>query len=193
MVALPTTTKVSNPDKVARNQMRCENGTVTPVGAPLIIQTSTNAPTNMESGYANVWANSGGLQVSLDGGTTNQSVGGPIVVRAEYLATSVDNSLFIADRAYRLLGVRAVNTVIASSGPTTLDIKKCTGTQAPSSGTTMLTATIDLTTTANTVITPTLSATAAVLLLAAGDRITLDYTGTMTAVVGSVEVLLTAA
>lgn len=193
MVALPTTTKVSNPDKVARNQMRCENGTVTPVGAPLLIQTSANAPTNMESGYANVWANSGGLQVSLDGGTTNQSVGGPIVVRAEYLATSVDNSLFIADRAYRLLGVRAVNTVIASSGPTTLDIKKCTGTQAPASGTTMLTATIDLTTTANTVITPTLSATPANLLLAAGDRIALDYTGTMTAVVGSVEVLLTAA
>jgi len=48
----------------------------------------------------------------------------------------------------------------------------------------LTTAAIDLTATANTVVTPALVATAASLQLAAGDKIGLDFSGTLTGLVG---------
>jgi hypothetical protein len=77
-------------------------------------------------------------------------------------------------------------------GAATLDIRKCTGTQAPASGTTVLTGTFDLTTTANTVTTPALT-TGAVLSLAAGDRLACVLSGTLTSLVANYEVFLQAA
>jgi len=100
-------------------------------------------------------------------------------------ANVIDSNLFVADRAYQLVSVEEAHTVAGSDGSAvTLDIKKCTGTQAPSAGTTMLAATIDLKGAANTVQSPALSATAANTLLAAGDRLAMDITGTPTAVAG---------
>jgi alcohol dehydrogenase YqhD (iron-dependent ADH family) len=104
----------------------------------------------------------------------------------------VDTTAFIADRAYTVTKVRAVNTIAGTGGAASVDVKKCTGTQAPASGTTMLTAAFDLTTTANTVTTPTLT-TGAVLTLAAGDRIALDFTGTLTSLVGLIEIFVSPA
>lgn len=89
-------------------------------------------------------------------------------------ADAVDQSVFIADRAYELVSVEVVYGA-AVGGACTLDVKKCTGTQAPSAGTTMLASTINLNSTINTVYSGSLSATAANTLLADGNRLALDF------------------
>lgn len=120
---------------------------------------------------------------------TNWVAGGSanMTVRADIpnAASAVDQNVFIADRAYQLVSVRGVYA--ANNGAAfTMDVKKCTGTQAPSAGVTMLSATQDWNATANTVITSTLSATPANTALATGDRIALDFTGTATSIAGAV-------
>lgn len=104
------------------------------------------------------------------------------------VAGSVDTHCFIADRAYKVASVKHIVSVGASGA--TLDVKKCTGTQAPAAGTTTLNATLDLNATANTTTTAVLSATPANLLLAAGDRLALDFSGTLTGLVGAVTIYL---
>ena len=106
------------------------------------------------------------------------------------LLTLPDVSLFIADTDYELLSVSEVHEVLGTDGSAvTLDIKKCTTTQAAASGTTMLASTFNLKATVQTVVTKNksnggLSATAANVRLAAGNRLALDFSGTMTAVAG---------
>jgi hypothetical protein len=100
-----------------------------------------------------------------------------------------DANVFIADRPYLLKGVRAVYSV-AAGGALTLDVKKCTGTTAPASGTTMLASTVNLNTTANTPITATLSATATNLAITTGDRIAFDYSSTIQSLAGCVVTLV---
>jgi len=103
-----------------------------------------------------------------------------------YLITAAtDTNAFIADRPYQLRSVRAVYAT-AAGGALTLDVKKCSGTTAPASGTTMLSATVNLNTTINTVITAGLSATAANLLLATGDRIAFDFSAAIQSLGGCV-------
>ena len=63
-------------------------------------------------------------------------------------------------------------------------LEKLTGTEALDAGDSMLESTIDLTDTANTVVTGTLSATNANLNLAAGDRIALKDANDLTDVAG---------
>lgn len=91
-----------------------------------------------------------------------------------------DRTIFIADRAYRIKAIREVHaTAEASAGSLDLQVTKDTGTNAPGAGTALLTnnsnAGFDIKGTANTVQTGTLTATVADLLLAAGDRIGLNY------------------
>ena len=106
------------------------------------------------------------------------------------LLTLPDVTLFIADTDYELLSVAEVHEVLGTNGSAvTLDIKKCTGVQAAASGTTMLASTFDLKATVQTVVSKTLSnagltATAADRRLAAGNRLALDFTGTLTALAG---------
>ena len=100
-----------------------------------------------------------------------------------------DAPVFIADRPYQLKAVLAVYSV-AAGGALTLDVKKCTGTTAPASGTTMLASTINLNTTINTNITASLSATAANLLVTTGDRIAFDYSSTIQSLAGCVVTLV---
>lgn len=98
-------------------------------------------------------------------------------------ANLVDTSFFVANRAYTITAVRVNHGVAGSdAGAVTLDVKKATGTQAPSAGTTVLSATHNLKAVANTVVNLGLSATAANLDLAAGDRLAIDYTGVLTGV-----------
>ena len=54
----------------------------------------------------------------------------------------------------------------------------------------LTTAAIDLTATANVAQTPTLTATDADRLLAAGDKVGLDYSGTLTGLVGKLTMYL---
>lgn len=94
----------------------------------------------------------------------------------------ITKNVFVADRAYQLVSVEEAHITASTSG--TLQITKCTGTQAPGSGVNMLTSTISTAGTANTVVAGTLSATAANSLLADGDRIAFVTGGTATNYVG---------
>lgn len=90
--------------------------------------------------------------------------------------------VWIATFACNLTAVRASYETASTSG--TLQIEKLTGTTAPGSGTTMLSTTINLATTANTVYSGTLTETISSLQVAVGDRIALKDGGTLTNQVG---------
>lgn len=124
---------------------------------------------------------------TLGAGTviTTEPTGAGAVVRVgstmQANAQAVDHHFFIADRAYSLVAVREIHSTAGTdAGAVTLDVKKCTGTQAPSAGTTVLTATFNLKGTADTVNAGTIVATT----LAVGDRLAVDITGTTTSVAG---------
>lgn len=96
-------------------------------------------------------------------------------------ATSASQTVWIADAAYELVAVREVHGVASSSG--TLMVEKCTGTTAPGSGTVLLSATVNLAGTANTVASGALVTTTDVKF-AAGDRLSFKFAGTMTSLAG---------
>ena len=102
----------------------------------------------------------------------------------------VDTSIFTADDDYEVVEVTENHAVAGTDvGAVTLDVKKCTGTQAPSAGASVLASTFDLKGAANTVVRKSaagggLTATLANRLLARGDRLAIDITGTTTAVAG---------
>ncbi len=114
------------------------------------------------------------------------------VVLAIQLPTNgdaIDQDIFIADRAYRVVEVRESHgTKGTDTGAVTLDVKKATGTTAIASGTTVLASTFDLKGTINTVVTKSIDngglVSTPVGYLAAGDRLGLDITGTTTALAG---------
>lgn len=100
-------------------------------------------------------------------------------------ASVVDSAFFIADRPWRVIAVREIHAVAGTDvGAVSADVKKQTGTQGPAAGVTVLSAVIDLKGTANTVVDSGLTATAANLDLAAGDRLSADISGVTTAVAG---------
>lgn len=70
------------------------------------------------------------------------------------------------------------------AGAVTINVEKLTGTQAPGAGSGILSSTINLKGTANTVVTGTLTTTSSIRSLAAGDRLALLKTGTLTLVAG---------
>lgn len=95
--------------------------------------------------------------------------------------------IFLSNRDMVVSGVKMVwSTAGTDSGTVTLDVTKESSTTAPGSGTTILAAAQSAKTTANTVVSPTLSATGTVLKLAAGDRLSLKVTGATTALAGVV-------
>lgn len=105
-----------------------------------------------------------------------------VVTYASYGAGSkATQSFFIAPVPMKVLKVSEVHTA-ANASTLTADVTKSSGTGAPGSGTSILAAQIDLEGTANTVQSPALSATAANLLMAAGDRLSFKPTGAGTAI-----------
>jgi hypothetical protein len=118
------------------------------------------------------------------------TVGGTIVPQA--ISVSLGNlgassasgdAVFIANRAYQVTAVRAVWSHVGGSSAAAT-VEKLTGTTAPGAGTAILQSAFDLTSTANTVGTGTLSATTGNLQLAAGDRLGVKLSGTLTALTG---------
>jgi len=103
------------------------------------------------------------------------------------LLNATDGTIFICDRGYKLLSYEVVYAAAAGAA-LTLDLKKCTGTTAPASGTSMLSGTVNLNSTINTVISAGLSTTAANLRLADGDRLCHDFSSTIGSLAGAVAV-----
>lgn len=97
-------------------------------------------------------------------------------------ATVTEYDLMVAPRAMRVTAISVVPSTL-QGGALTATIVKATGTSAPANGTTpMHTANaINLNTGAYTVQNITLTATTADLILAAGDRIGIDYSAALTA------------
>jgi hypothetical protein len=78
----------------------------------------------------------------------------------------------------------------SDGGAVTAAIKKASSTTAIASGTALHSGTFNLKGTADTVQNLTLSTTEAVDIISAGDRIGVDFTGTLTDAVGCITVLL---
>jgi hypothetical protein len=100
------------------------------------------------------------------------------VVSVPLAAGTVTGPVFISDDSYQLVGVKTVFGTASTSG--TVQLEKLTGTTAPGSGTAMLTGTVALSGTANTVTSGTLVASQSTLQLNPGDRVGLVIAGTMT-------------
>jgi hypothetical protein len=125
-------------------------------------------------------------------GTTG-SIPHDVVVPFNYdiAGNAVDTWVFIADADYELVGARCIPTVAGSDGSAvTADVVKASGTTAVGSGTTMLSSTFDLKGTAHTLVNRTLTATLADRRLASGDRIGINFGGTLTAAVGLIQLNL---
>lgn len=127
------------------------------------------------------------------GDQPNYGAGGETFeVPSELLAASVDKYVFIAQRACKLVGVKEIHSVVGGSGAQ-VSPRKILAANASAPGaavaagiTELTTAVIDLTTTVNTTQTPTLTATIADRSFAAGDKLALDFGGTLTGLVGSI-------
>lgn len=164
--------------------------TTAPDWPPLHIK-PTAAPTKT--------AVAGDIYVTTDGalavhnGTDFLQQAGEVVVQfwARANGEQVDQALFIANRAWQVTAVREIHSTAGTdASAVNLQVTKDTGTNAPGAGTDLLTnnsnAGFDLKGTANTVQVGTLTATVASLQLAAGDRLSVDYAGVVTALVGVV-------
>lgn len=105
-------------------------------------------------------------------------------------ALMVDGTLFTCPTGseYEVVEVIESHTVAGSDGgAVTADVKKCTSGTAPSAGTSVLSSTFNLKSTANTPVAKnTASGLAAqpTRTLKSGERLCLDLTGTLTALAG---------
>lgn len=102
-----------------------------------------------------------------------------------------DGAFYIANRPMQVVAIRQVHSVAGThASAVNLQITKETTTGAPGAGTDLLTnntnAGFNLKATANTVQVGTLNATEANLQLAAGDRLSADFAGTLTDLAGVV-------
>lgn len=106
------------------------------------------------------------------------------------ILTAGDCAAFIPDTSYELESATEVHGTLGTNGSAvTLDVVKCTTTQTPAQGTSMLASTFNLKATINTIIEKALSngglATAQpTRQVAKGDRVAIVLGGTLTAVTG---------
>lgn len=114
-----------------------------------------------------------------------------ISVQCPINSLCVDQAFFVADGSYLVTGVSCIHSTAGSdASAVNLQITKDTSTNAPGAGTDLLTdnsnAGFNCKATANTVQTGTLVSSEATRTLAAGDRLSLDFAGTVTALAGVV-------
>ena len=114
-----------------------------------------------------------------------------IYASAEYVATSIDKTFFVATRAMRVVGVTVRPTVAGTdAGAVTAEIRKVPSGTAIASGTVVHASTANLKGTVNTNQNLALSATPANSRLAAGDALAVDFTGALTSATGVVTVAM---
>jgi hypothetical protein len=109
------------------------------------------------------------------------------IVATHNIASSVaDVQFFTAPVKCEVVGIREIHAVAGNdAGEVTGTIRRCQGTEAATAGDDLLGSTkIDLKGTALTEQAPALTSTTANLTLEAGDRLSLDVTGTTTTLAG---------
>ena len=109
-----------------------------------------------------------------------------------YIASSVaDVQFWAAPVRCEVVAVREIHvTAGTDASAVTGTIRRCQGTEAATAGNDLLSATINFKGTALTEQVPALAATTADLVLEAGDRLSLDVTGTTTALAGVILTVL---
>ena len=114
------------------------------------------------------------------------------IVADHYIASSVaDVQFFTAPVKCQVVTIREVHATAGSDGSAVSGtIRRCQGTEAATAGDDLLSATINFKGTALTEQTPALTSTTANLTLEAGDRLSLDVTGTTTALAGVIITVL---
>jgi hypothetical protein len=120
--------------------------------------------------------------------------GGDINLNVLIDANSVDRHIFVAPYACRLVSVREIHSVVGGAAAAVRP-RKITDTSAPGAAASatvkeLTTAAIDLTATINVTQVATLTAIAATvtnsdIYLAAGDKLALDFSGTLTGLIGN--------
>ena len=125
-----------------------------------------------------------GIEGSTNGG------GGFIPASFLYTAAVTDATFFVADRPYVVRAIRGRVDVAGTGGACTATIRKVPSGTALASGTALHSGTYNLVGTALAQQTLTLSTTDGALLMAAGDSLAFDVTGTATSAVGCVSVTL---
>ena len=134
----------------------------------------------------------GSLEMVGDQNTTRNPTAnaGWMAASVGYNVPAASASFFVADRAYVVKGIRGVNDVIGTGGACTAVIRKVPSGTALASGTALHASTYNLVGTAATNQILTLSTVVSELLLAAGDRLAINYTGVATSAIGCVTVTL---
>jgi len=115
------------------------------------------------------------------------------IVATHNIASSVaDVQFFTAPVKCEVVGIREIHAVAGNdAGEVTGTIRRCQGTEAATAGDDLLGSTkINLKGTALTEQAPALTATTANLTLEAGDRLSLDVTGTTTTLAGVIVTVL---
>lgn len=97
--------------------------------------------------------------------------------RAVAVADMVDGIAFIADRGYTVTRIDQIHITPETAGTVDIMPRKCEGVEAPASGQALLSAAFDGTATAETVQNGSLTSTGADLIMVAGDRLCVDYSG----------------
>lgn len=122
---------------------------------------------------------------------TTSSIVQDEVINVPYVASAVDQWVYVADHPVEVVKVQIVPNVAGTdAGAVTAAVKKASGTTAVASGTAVHSGTMDLKGTINTLAAATLSTTKSERELAANDRLGVDFTGTLTAAVGLIQIRL---
>jgi hypothetical protein len=117
--------------------------------------------------------------------------GGMVCLSMRYDANSVDQVFFVAHRRYIVTDVRIWPLVAGTDGSAvTVAVKHVASGSALNTGTKPHTSTMDLKGTINTAQVMVLATDPADRIVAAGEGIGLDFSGTLTAAVGSVSVTM---
>lgn len=116
---------------------------------------------------------------------------GFIPVVGEWIASSVDKTIFTAARRFIVKSITArVDVAGTDASAVTCTVRSVASGTAITSGTALHSGTINLKGTAATVQDITLSTTASDLVIEDGTSIALDFAGTLTSATGAVTVLL---
>jgi hypothetical protein len=118
-----------------------------------------------------------------------------VILNHQVNGDAADEAFFIANKPCQVIAISEVHAVAGTDGgAVNIQVTKDTGTDAPGAGTDLLTnnanAGFNLKGTANTVQAGTLVTNDAALLLAKGDRLSVDYAGTLTTLSGVVVVVV---
>lgn len=152
--------------------------------------TSANGATiTLTAGAGGGGTNAGGSVNLVSGAAVSTGIPGTVQINGNsalvcpsYYFTgtpaATDQVFFIATRSYLVVSASEIHSA-AAGGASALQLVKDTGTDAPGAGTDLLTNNtntgFDLSATANTVQTGTLTATIATKTLAAGNRLSVDF------------------